>query len=79
MSGEENGHSSGGTERTTVSDVIESLEKIREERGDLPVLISREPGDSVAIGVKEYSHPPGTSAVIGLCYDGTDTGRKEDR
>lgn len=61
------------TGRTTISDVVETLEEIREERGDLPVLINRSSGDSVGIEVKEYSHPPGTSAVIGLCYTDTDT------
>ena len=71
------GMSEDESDRTRISDIVEDLETIRKEHGDLPILISRSAGDSVCIEIKDYSHPPGTSAVIGLCHEDMESDRNE--
>ena len=56
-----------GMDRTRISDIVRELEALREEHGDLPILIDKGPGDNAYVGTRTFNDGA-KYAVIGLSH-----------
>ena len=67
------------TNRTRISDIVRELELLRDEHGDLEVLIGSAPGDHAYVETRTFDDDK-TFAVIGLPHDeGKALTPREDR